>query len=87
MFFEEWQRWITDDDPSSESRSDHFYRMNFLRIIYDSIFITKFEKNYGGYCRYIGVYQFMRAFSKNVSSVPVAYNLIRIYKSNRGVCL
>ena len=75
MFFEEWQRWITDDDPSSESRSDHFYRMRFPEAYKcDSIFITKFEKNYGGseFSPTL-VYQFIRAFPKNVSSVPVAY--------------
>ena len=74
MFFEEWQRWITQEG-SLESRYDHFYRMRFPEEYKcDSIFITKFEKNYGesGFAPTL-VYQFIRAFPKNVSSVPVAY--------------
>lgn len=74
MFFEEWQRWMTQEG-SSESRYDHFYRMRFPEEYKcDNIFITKFEKNYGesGFAPTL-VYQFIRAFPKNVSSVPVAY--------------
>ena len=75
MFFEEWQRHITDANSSTESRYDHFYRMRFPEEYKcDSIFITKFEKNYGGFeFAPTLVYQFIRAFPKNVSSVPVAY--------------
>ena len=74
MFFEEWQRWMTQEG-SLESRSDHFYRMRFPdEYKCDSIFITKFEKNYGGldFAPTL-TYQFIRAFPKNVTSVPVAY--------------
>ena len=40
----------------------------------DTIYITKFEKNYSGFGYSDTLtYQFMRAFPKNVSSVPVAY--------------
>ena len=74
MFFEEWQRWMTQEG-SLESRSDHFYRMRFPdEYKCDSIFITKFEKNYGGFeFSPTLTYQFIRAFPKNISSVPVAY--------------
>ena len=74
MFFEEWQRSMTQEG-SLESRYDHFYRMKFPEEYKcDSIFITKFEKNYSesGFAPTL-VYQFIRAFPKNVSSVPVAY--------------
>ena len=74
MFFEEWQRWMTQEG-SLESRADHFYRMRFPEEYKcDSIFITKFEKNYGGFeFSPTLTYQFIRAFPKNISSVPVAY--------------
>ena len=74
MFFEEWQRWMTQEG-SLESRSDHFYRMRFPEEYKcDNIFITKFEKNYGGseFAPTL-TYQFIQAFPKNVTSVPVAY--------------
>ena len=74
MFFEDWQEYITEMvlinlDPT------HYYRMKFPNDYKcDSIYITKFEKSYRGF-GYSNTltYQFMRAFPKNVSSVPVAY--------------
>lgn len=77
MFFEEWQRWITEDERTgvAESSDLYYYRMRFpSEYKCDSIFITKFEKDYGGmgYSNTIQ-YQFMKAFPKNVTSVPVSY--------------
>ena len=74
MFFEDWQEFITEDGMD-KSQSAHYYRMKFPNEYKcDSIYITKFEKNYNGmgYSDTL-TYQFMRAFPKNVSSVPVAY--------------
>lgn len=74
MFFEEWQRFVTVEG-SPEASFDHFYRMRFPEEYKcDSIFITKFEKNYTGF-GYADtlVYQFIRAFPSNVTSVPVSY--------------
>lgn len=77
MFFEEWQRWITEDERTgvAESSDLYYYRMRFpSEYKCDSIFITKFEKDYGGmgYSNTIQ-YQFLKAFPKNVTSVPVSY--------------
>lgn len=74
MFFEEWQRFVTEEG-SAEASFNHFYRMRFpSEYKCDSIFITKFEKNYrgSGYSDTL-VYQFIRAFPRNVTSVPVSY--------------
>ena len=76
MFFEQWQEHITEEgDGSSESTPTHYYRMRFPEEYKcDTIFITKFEKNYRGF-GYADTltYQFIQAFPKNVTSVPVAY--------------
>lgn len=74
MFFEDWQEHITADG-TNQSDPTHFYRMRFPEEYKcDSIFITKFEKNYRGF-GYADTltYQFIQAFPKNVTSVPVAY--------------
>ena len=83
MFFEEWQRWMTQEG-SLESKTDHFYRMRFPNEYKcDSIFITKFEKNYGGFeLAPTLTYQFIRAFPKNISSVPVSYGQSEFTKVN-----
>ena len=80
MFFEGWQRHITADDiiscpENAESANNYYYRMRFPEDYKcDTIFITKFEKNYSGsgYADTL-TYQFIQAFPKNVTSVPVAY--------------
>lgn len=74
MFFEDWQEYITEDG-TNQSDPTHYYRMKFPNEYKcDSIYITKFEKSYRGF-GYSNTltYQFMRAFPKNVTSVPVAY--------------
>ena len=74
MFFEGWQEHITADG-TNQSDPTHYYRMRFPNEYKcDSIYITKFEKNYRGF-GYADTltYQFMQAFPKNVTSVPVAY--------------
>ena len=74
MFFEDWQEYITEDG-TNQSDPTHYYRMKFPNDYKcDSIYITKFEKSYRGF-GYSNTltYQFMRAFPKNVTSVPVAY--------------
>ena len=74
MFFEYWQEYITEDG-TNQSDPTHYYRMKFPNDYKcDSIYITKFEKSYRGF-GYSNTltYQFMRAFPKNVTSVPVAY--------------
>ena len=62
-------------DGSSESTPTHYYRMKFPEEYKcDTIFITKFEKNYNGFGYSDTLtYQFIQAFPKNVTSVPVAY--------------
>ena len=74
MFFEDWQEYITEDG-TDQSDPTHYYRMKFPNDYKcDTIYITKFEKNYSGFGYSDTLtYQFMRAFPKNVSSVPVAY--------------
>ena len=54
MFFEGWQKHITADDPletgTSESANNYYYRMRFPEEYKcDTIYITKFEKNYSGF--------------------------------------
>ena len=73
-FFEGWQEHITEDGID-QSHSAHYYRMKFPEDYKcDTIYITKFEKNYSGFGYSDTLtYQFMRAFPKNVTSVPVAY--------------
>ena len=74
MFFEGWQKHITEEGVG-EGDPTHYYRMRFPNEYKcDNIYITKFEKNYSGlgYADTL-TYQFMRAFPKNVSSVPVSY--------------
>ena len=76
MFFEGWQEYITkEEDEYNQSHPAHYYRMRFPEEYKcDTIFITKFEKNYrgSGYANTL-TYQFIQAFPKNVTSVPVAY--------------
>lgn len=76
MFFEGWQEYITkEENEYSQSHPAHYYRMRFPEEYKcDTIFITKFEKNYrgSGYANTL-TYQFIQAFPKNVTSVPVAY--------------
>ena len=76
MFFESWQEYITkEEDDYNQSHPAHYYRMRFPEEYKcDTIFITKFEKNYRGF-GYADTltYQFIQAFPKNVTSVPVAY--------------
>ena len=74
MFFEDWQEYITEDG-TNQSDPTHYYRMKFPNDYKcDSIYITKFEKSYRGFGHSNTLtYQFMRAFPKNVTSVPVAY--------------
>ena len=60
-----------------------FFRINSYSLLQneiseeykcDTIFITKFEKNYNGFGYSDTLtYQFIQAFPKNVTSVPVAY--------------
>jgi len=72
MFFEGWQKHITEEGVG-EGDPSHYYRMRFPdEYKCDTIFVTKFEKNYrgSGYANTL-TYQFIRAFPKNVTSVPV----------------
>jgi hypothetical protein len=74
-FFEDWQNHMTVTGTSSVNSSNYFYRMRYPSDYKcDTMFITKFEKDYGinGYGPLLQ-YQFLKVFPLNLSAVPISY--------------
>lgn len=80
-FFDAWQRYITvDGDP--QASDSYYYRMRYpSEYKCDSMYITKFEKNYGNsvFTNTLS-YQFIKCFPSNVTSIPVQYGDSEILK-------
>lgn len=80
-FFEGWQRYITIQGESQAS-DNYYYRMRYpSEYKCDSMYITKFEKNYGSKLFTDTLsYQFIKCFPTNVTSIPVQYGDSEILK-------
>jgi len=75
-FFEAWMDFISGGNLSgepavqSETGSSVYRRFNYpKRYKADSMYITKFERNYGRELNY----QFINAFPKGMTAIPVSY--------------
>jgi len=78
-FFENWIAWISGEN-SIEGQKDRVYnyRFNFPDSYKsDSLFITKFERDYTG--RRLS-YQFINAFPISINSMPVSYESSQLLK-------
>ena len=77
--FEGWMEYISSGANTSTLQDDRAY---FRRMRYpdsykcDTMYITKFEKNY----RRRLDYQFINAFPKSITSIPVSYGTAEILK-------
>jgi len=78
-FFENWMSFIVgENDISVQTTREYSYRVNFPEEYKtDSLYITKFEKDYLG--RYLQ-YQFINAFPISVNSIPVSYEASDLLK-------
>ena len=78
-FFENWMSFIVgENDISVQTTREYSYRVNFPEEYKtDSLYITKFEKDYLG--RYLQ-YQFINAFPISVNSIPVSYQASELLK-------
>jgi len=82
-FFDAWQRYVTvDGDGASQASDNYYYRMRYpSEYKCDSMYITKFEKNYGSKLFTDTLsYQFIKCFPTNVTSIPVQYGDSEILK-------
>lgn len=81
QFFDAWQRYITvEGDP--QAANNYYYRMRYpSEYKCDSMFITKFEKDYGSklFTNTLS-YQFIKCFPSNITSIPVQYGDSEILK-------
>lgn len=80
-FFDSWQRYITVEGDSQAS-NNYYYRMRYpSEYKCDSMFITKFEKDYGSklFTNTLS-YQFIKCFPSNITSIPVQYGDSEILK-------
>ena len=82
-FFEDWQNHMTVTGSSSVNAQNYFYRMRYPSDYKcDTMFITKFERNYrtsGNYGPLLQ-YQFLRVFPLNMSAIPISYGDTDIVK-------
>jgi hypothetical protein len=73
-FFEFWMNYVSGGGPSQDALEGSFRRFNYPKYYKNSeIYIKKFERDYlqGGQTSIN--YQFINAFPKSVTSIPVKY--------------
>lgn len=73
-FFEFWMNFVSGGGPAQTADSNSFRRFNYPKYYKNSeIYIKKFERDYlqGGKASIN--YQFINAFPKSVTSIPVSY--------------
>ena len=82
-FFENWIAWISGENSIEDQKSENYnYRFNFPNSYKsDSLFITKFERDYTG--RRLS-YQFINAFPISINSMPVSYDGSNLLKCTVG---
>ena len=87
-FFEEWMAYIIGDDTKNdEARKARDYQQTALRYpeeYQSSLTIVKFEKDLGfgkDTSQNILVYEFVQAFPKSISSVPISYDGSNVLKT------
>jgi hypothetical protein len=73
-FFEFWMNFVSGGGPAQTASGNSFRRFNYPKYYKNSeIYIKKFERDYlNGGERSIN-YQFINAFPKSVTSIPVSY--------------
>ena len=73
-FFEFWMNFVSGGGPAQTANGNSFRRFNYPKYYKNSeIYIKKFERDYlNGGERSIN-YQFINAFPKSVTSIPVSY--------------
>ena len=84
-FFEKWIGYIVnegydhlqDDGVSNPSADNYFYRVNFPKLYQTSIYIKKFERDYGNR---ILEYKFLKAYPISINSMPVSYDGSQVLK-------
>ena len=75
--FEGWMDYISSGSNVSESQKGFYRRVQYPDSYKcDTMYITKFEKNY----RRRLDYQFINAFPKSITSIPVSYGTAEILK-------
>jgi len=82
-FFEDWQNHMTVTGSSSVNAQNYFYRMRYPSDYKcDTMFITKYERNYGVKGNYgpLLQYQFLKVFPLNMSAIPISYGDTDIVK-------
>ena len=78
--FEIWMRFITGEQKSFGERTDISYRNNYPKNYKTSIYITKFERDYGRKNNNKLLYTFVNAFPISINSIPVSYDSSQLLK-------
>jgi hypothetical protein len=85
-FFETWMSFIANEaqggsgEPGTE-KSNHFYRFNYpSKYKSDTLYITKFERDYGKSNGSVLQYRFFQAFPLAINSIPVSYESSSLLK-------
>lgn len=81
--FEIWMRYITGEQISFGENTNVSYRNNYPKNYKTSIYITKFERDYGikkSPNNSTLVYTFVNAFPININSMPVSYDSSQLLK-------
>ena len=88
-FFEKWIGYIVNEgydhmqaddngvSVSNPSADNYFYRVNFPKLYQTSIYIKKFERDYGSR---ILEYKFLKAYPVSINSMPVSYDGSQVLK-------
>ena len=88
-FFEKWIGYIVNEgydhmqaddngvSVSNPSADNYFYRVNFPKLYQTSIYIKKFERDYGSR---VLEYKFLKAYPVSINSMPVSYDGSQVLK-------
>ena len=84
-FFETWIGYIVnenydhmqDSSANNPSNPNYFYRVNFPVLYQTSIYLKKFERDYGNR---ILEYKFLKAYPISINSMPVSYDGSQVLK-------
>ena len=84
-FFEKWIGYIVnenydhmqDSSANNPSNPNYFYRVNFPVLYQTSIYLKKFERDYGNR---ILEYKFLKAYPISINSMPVSYDGSQVLK-------
>ena len=92
-FFEKWIGYIVNEGydhmqnqendqgnaipVSNPSADNYFYRVNFPKLYQTSIYLKKFERDYGSR---VLEYKFLKAYPVSINSMPVSYDGSQVLK-------